>query len=110
MTTEIERLIETITEYRHEPGVEVYIDQLLTALAADLKKPMRYAIVHEDAGKGEQITRYLPDNYTLIGRSPIMASNRVEFLIAGRDHAGWTLDGYVLPRLASGLYYGHEII
>lgn len=30
-------------------------------------------------------------------------------LVEGRDDHGWTLDGYVLPRLASGLHPGHEI-
>jgi hypothetical protein len=31
-------------------------------------------------------------------------------LIAGEDDHGWTLDGYVLPRLASGLMPGREIM
>ena len=30
-------------------------------------------------------------------------------VIAGEDNAGWTLDDYVIPRLASGLYVGKEI-
>jgi hypothetical protein len=30
-------------------------------------------------------------------------------IIAGTDYAGWTLDGYVLPRLASGLMFGEEV-
>lgn len=30
-------------------------------------------------------------------------------LISGRDVAGWTLEGYVLPRLASGGWYGREV-
>ena len=30
-------------------------------------------------------------------------------MIGGYDDAGWTLDGYVLPRLASGLIFGEEI-
>lgn len=29
--------------------------------------------------------------------------------VTGRDRAGWTLDGYVLPRLASGGMYGAEV-
>jgi hypothetical protein len=33
----------------------------------------------------------------------------VQFLIAGRDVAGWTLDDYVIPRLASGMYYAEEV-
>jgi hypothetical protein len=34
---------------------------------------------------------------------------REGLVIEGTDNAGWTLDGYVLPRLASGLYFGKEI-
>ena len=30
-------------------------------------------------------------------------------MIGGRDVAGWTLDAYVIPRLASGLYFATEI-
>ena len=32
-----------------------------------------------------------------------------ETVIGGRDVAGWTLDAYVIPRLASGLYFATEI-
>jgi hypothetical protein len=45
----------------------------------------------------------------VLGRTAIGASNVVQVLIGGRDESGWTLDGYVLPRLASGMYYGSEI-
>jgi hypothetical protein len=51
----------------------------------------------------------MPGNYAVLGRTPIGASNTVQVLIGGRDASGWTLDGYVLPRLASGMYYGTEI-
>jgi hypothetical protein len=30
-------------------------------------------------------------------------------LIEGEDNAGWTLDGYVIPRLASGLIFAKEV-
>lgn len=71
--------------------------------------PMRYALVKVDVGKVEQLKAYMPGNYEVVGRTPIGASNTVSVLIAGRDVAGWTLDGYVIPRLASGLYYAEEI-
>jgi hypothetical protein len=32
-----------------------------------------------------------------------------EFVIQGEDNAGWTLDDYVIPRLASGLHFAKEI-
>jgi len=44
------------------------------------------------------IEAYLPSNYKV-----------VEVVIEGEDSAGWTLDGYVLPRLASGLHFGKEV-
>jgi hypothetical protein len=73
-------------------------------------KPMRYAIVtvpHPDAIP--QIRAYLPDNYRVIGRTAMRASNTVVVLIGGEDHADWTLDEYVIPRLASGLIFAEEI-
>ncbi len=62
----------------------------------------RRAIV---TGPAETVARYLPRNYTV--NSTDVGPGRV--LISGTDNAGWTLDGYVLPRLASGLYFGHEV-
>lgn len=50
------------------------------------------------SGTVETIERYLPGNYRVVG-----------VLIEGEDNCGWTLDEYVLPRLASGLYFGREI-
>lgn len=50
----------------------------------------------------EQVQAYLPDNY-----HAVVIDGRVE--IHGHDVAGWTLDGYVLPRLASGLHFAEEI-
>ena len=61
---------------------------------------MRYALV---AARGEQVVAYLPDN------SQVLGSVDGQTVIGGRDAAGWTLDAYVLPRLASGLYFATEI-
>lgn len=91
-----------------EDAAQLVADQIEYSVAGRVR-PMRYAIVTADAGRGEQIRAYLPDNYRLVGRTPIGGSNRVRFLIAGRDLMGWTLDDYVLPRLASGMYYGEEV-
>jgi hypothetical protein len=60
----------------------------------------RYAIVK---GPLEAIRRYLPSNYQADGP----ANGTV--LIHGHDNAGWTLDEYVIPRLASGMHYAQEI-
>lgn len=64
---------------------------------------MRYAIVTSSASTLAQIGRYLPSNYeaTQSGDGPIF--------IFGSDVAGWTLDDYVLPRLASGLHFAKEL-
>jgi hypothetical protein len=62
---------------------------------------MRYATV---SGPLQTIARYLPANYTA---QPTASGDAV--LISGEDNAGWTLDDYVIPRLASGLYFAREI-
>lgn len=62
---------------------------------------VRFAKVTCDSAKA--LWAYLPDNYVILsGVDPV-------YLIGGVDVAGWTLDDYVLPRLASGLYSGHEL-
>jgi hypothetical protein len=56
----------------------------------------------------EQVGQYLPSNYRVVETlTPDSHSEKV--LVAGIDKSGWTLDGYVLPRLASGLMFGKEI-
>lgn len=60
----------------------------------------RYALVN---GPIDTIRAYLPDNY-----SAARAGDSV-VLIHGQDVAGWTLDAYVIPRLASGLYFAREL-
>jgi hypothetical protein len=80
----------------------------------------RYALIY---ARADQVATYLPGNYTVAGEtieqetswSPVhpggqkIESSRWATVIEGRDNAGWTLDDYVLPRLASGLYFGKEI-
>ena len=61
----------------------------------------RFAIV-DGPGIIETVRNYLPRNYTatLEGK---------DIVISGEDDHGWTLDGYVIPRLASGLIVAREI-
>jgi hypothetical protein len=98
--------------YGKGPKYEDLMGRLL-AIALDEQptdlKPMRYALVSVDIGKVEQLKAYMPGNYEVLGRTPIGASNTVSVLIGGRDSCGWTLDDYVIPRLASGMYYAVEI-
>lgn len=82
--------------------------------------PTRYALV-TGAQAFEQVDAYLPANYTAIwsgwfdgvtysqdGSALAHDAKRV-VVIEGRDDAGWTLDGYVIPRLQSGLIQAEEI-
>lgn len=61
---------------------------------------IRRAVVKGDP---ETIDRYLPSNYSIVAQTPD------GLVIEGYDVAGWTLDDYVIPRLASGLHFAHEI-
>jgi hypothetical protein len=38
-----------------------------------------------------------------------MFSTPNNVVVSGADMAGWTLDGYVIPRLASGLIWAEEV-
>lgn len=89
--------------------VQEYAKPLAEAVLAEAEIPMRYALVSADASRGETLKSYMPGNFEVLGRTPIQGTNTVQWLIGGRDSHGWTLDGYVLPRLASGMYYGVEI-
>ena len=51
----------------------------------------------------DQVSAYLPSNYS----AAILRSGEID--ITGIDIAGWTLDGYVIPRLASGLIFAEEV-
>lgn len=62
----------------------------------------RYALV--TTRTPEQVAVYLPENYLVVGTT---ADGRV--LVRGEDHAGWTLDAYVIPRLSSGNHTAVEV-
>lgn len=51
----------------------------------------------------EEVERYLPSNYRVLGATPGAIT------IEGSDNAGWTLDGYIIPRLGSGLIHAREV-
>jgi hypothetical protein len=52
-------------------------------------------------GSLSQVQAYLPANYTA-------TEDDGTIVIEGTDSAGWTLDDYVIPRLASGLIWARE--
>ena len=67
---------------------------------------MRYAIAMlSGSDTAETVARYLPGNYRVVGEISIWEAEEAPrgVLIEGMDHAGWTLEDYVIPRLASGL-------
>ena len=67
---------------------------------------VRRAVIHNCDAR--HVKPYLPDNYRVVREYQEGARPAVE--IEGEDDHGWTLDGYVLPRLASGLYFGEEVL
>jgi hypothetical protein len=68
---------------------------------------IRYAIIR-NARSRREVDAYLPDFYRVIHEYDGFRG-RPEFVIEGRDHAGWTMDAYVIPRLASGLIWAQEV-
>ncbi|HWE82636.1 MAG TPA: hypothetical protein VG265_13385 [Gaiellaceae bacterium] len=61
------------------------------------------AAVVANASTAKQLWAYLPGNYAIV------AGLDGDYVIAGVDSHGWTLDDYVIPRLASGLIWAREI-
>ena len=55
----------------------------------------------------ESIRSYLPHNFNACEAT--CSTHGSILLIEGYDRAGWTLDGYVIPRLGSGLIFAKEI-
>lgn len=74
---------------------------------------MRVAIVTGGADTVSQVESYLPGNFEVVEKyvKPIHGADQNFWitLIVGEDKAGWTLEDYVIPRLASGLI-GAEVI
>lgn len=61
----------------------------------------------------EVVAAYLPQNYKIIsvtwGKDDDDTRKIGHCIISGTDNHGWTLDGYVIPRLGSGLIAAKEI-
>jgi hypothetical protein len=70
-------------------------------------RPVRTAVIQRsDAGypSAETVERYMPSGYQVSGVSD------TEVVISGKDYAGWTMDSYVIPRLASGMIFAREVL
>lgn len=69
---------------------------------------IRTAVVKGGAKSLAQVEAYLPANYSAVEAfNPDTIEEYI--VIVGQDRAGWTLDDYVLPRLASGLIFAEEV-
>lgn len=67
---------------------------------------LRFAVV-TGARRVEEVEAYLPGNYKVLDNRTV--NGREIVLVSGSDDAGWTMGGYVQPRLASGLMGCEEI-
>jgi len=74
-----------------------------TALVSSLK-PLDFTEAEELL---DRVRAYLPHNY----EAALSTANNLTFKvrITGTDDHGWTLDGYVIPRLASGWIFAKEV-
>ena len=66
---------------------------------------IRTAVIQRSGARParQTVEAYLPSNYSVL-------TETADYLyISGTDEAGWTLHGYVIPRLASGLIFAREI-
>ena len=73
----------------------------------DATPAVRTAVVtqYHDRPRLTEVQAYMPRNYT--ARQDDLVVNQI--IIEGVDDAGWTLDEYVIPRLASGLITAKEV-
>ncbi len=65
----------------------------------------RKAIIKGNGITLDRVAAFLPSNYEVMGWDDTGTGVVVE----GTDNAGWTMDDYVLPRLASGCLFGTEV-
>ena len=72
-----------------------------------VQKKRRARVSNSPGATLEQVRHYLPANYE--ARDLPNYGREGTIVIEGYDRAGWTLDGYVIPRLASGLIVATEV-
>lgn len=73
-----------------------------TPVPAHNEPPVRRAVVKNETNV-RRVKAYLPSNYV-----PVL-DPQGGITIVGHDNAGWTLEDYVIPRLASGLIVAQEV-
>ena len=74
------------------------------------ERTARIELSENDSPEGavKDVMHYLPRGYAAAYVAPAKGDS-AHILIRGYDDHGWTLDGYVIPRLASGLINAKEI-
>ena len=100
-----------------QPAIDGLVDEAWQRLKDSSPESLqreRVAVVLDDAISEEHVQNYLPQGYTakieyLPGNQAGKTSNAMRIVIRGYDTAGWTLDGYVIPRLASGMIVAIEV-
>lgn len=65
----------------------------------------RTALIKGNGVTLQRVAAFLPSNYEVWGWD----DTGTAVVVKGHDNAGWTLDDYVLPRLASGCLFGTEV-
>jgi hypothetical protein len=92
-------------QYYYDEAMRLRDEILAGAAELAARPPVRRARVAKGrkAFPKNEVMAYLPSNYQVTGED----DEYVYF--EGRDNAGWTLDGYVIPRLASGLIFAEEV-
>ncbi len=90
----------TLTRYQR------FLANLETVMTTDTD--MRLALVTGRDITAERVAAYLPANYRVVD-ADITGRDGDTVIIEGLDVAGWTLDDYVIPRLASGLLWATEV-
>lgn len=135
LSSKQEARVYQVTDIETVEDVEAAIENLIgaidsfdgdTAYAADaiiggrhgqsarLAAHVEYVDEHKRAvifnSPADAVAAYLPRNYRVVGEvNGVQPEFRSGILIEGQDDAGWTLQEYVLPRLASGNYWGREL-
>lgn len=73
----------------------------------DDNPPLRLAIATNGRSL-DDVAQFLPDNYKVVAGTLVDGIKGA--LVVGHDHLGWTMEGYVIPRLSSALITCKEIL
>jgi hypothetical protein len=82
-------------------AIESPFDGVFTLVVGELRRA-RIELASDPTLLVDKVNAYMPANYSA------RRDDEGDILIEGFDNAGWTLDGYVIPRLASGLIFAVE--